>query len=118
MWITGDEDQVDGVSLEIPILPDMYGATPLDLCLGKTKKRKADELIFSDSSKNVELVESNENSAMAEVIFSYLCEYGFMHSSSLINEAIIHAIEMSLPSIGDYLDSRLKTVSHAFSSQT
>jgi len=34
MDITGDEYMENGVHFEIPILPDMYGATPLDMCLG------------------------------------------------------------------------------------
>lgn len=44
---------------------------------------------------------------MAEVIFKYVKNYGFLHSSPFINDAIIKAIEMSLPSIGDYMESRL-----------
>ena len=102
----------------MPILPDMYGSTPLDYALGKAKQRVADMLIFYSSEKNLDLVESTENVAMAEVIFSYLSEYGFMHSSSLVNEAIINAVEISLPSIGAYLDSRLIKVEHSFESKT
>ena len=34
MDITGDKYLEDGISLEIPILPDMNGANPLDICLG------------------------------------------------------------------------------------
>ena len=55
-------------------------------------------------------IEATENEAMAEVIFKNLKDYGFMHSSHLINEAIIQATKLALPSIGDYLDSRLKQV--------
>lgn len=52
-------------------------------------------------------MEAAENDAMAEVIFKYIKEYSFLHSSPFINDAIIKAIEISIPSIGDYLESRL-----------
>ena len=55
---------------------------------------------------------------MAEVIFKYIKEYGFMHSSQLINEGVIQAVKTNLPSLGDYLDSRLKKIDHGFSSNT
>lgn len=45
---------------------------------------------------------------MADVIFKYIKDYDFMHSSQLIKEGVIKAVEIALPSIGDYLDSRLK----------
>ena len=41
-----------------------------------------------------------------------------MHSSSLINEALIEAVKRSLPGIGDYFDSRLQKVDHCFTSNT
>ena len=44
---------------------------------------------------------------MADVIFMYIKNYGFMHSSQLIHEAIIKATELALPNIGGYLESRL-----------
>ena len=34
-------------------------------------------------------IEAAENEAMAEIIFFHLADYGFMHSSQLINEAVI-----------------------------
>ena len=76
-------------SFEIPILPDMYGITPLDICLGINKHRAADQNIFWRTEDSVNLVKSTENLAMAEVIFSNIKNYGIMHSSALINEAII-----------------------------
>ena len=55
---------------------------------------------------------------MADVIFKYISDYGYMHSSSIIHEAIIEATKISLPSIGDYLDSRMMRAVHCFESQT
>ena len=37
LWITGADD---GCSFEIPILPDLYGMTPLDYCLGLKQRKK------------------------------------------------------------------------------
>ena len=44
---------------------------------------------------------------MADEIFKHITAYGIMHSSQLIGDAVIKALEMALPSIGDYLESRL-----------
>lgn len=49
---------------------------------------------------------------MADLIFSYIKDYGFMHSSQLIHEAIIKATKRALPSIGDYFESRLILVDY------
>ena len=36
LWITGADD---GCIFEVPILPDIYGKTPLEICLGIDNKR-------------------------------------------------------------------------------
>ena len=96
----------------------MYGTTPLDICLGVTKFRKADLKIFRVDESAADEVQASENAAMAEVIFDHLKNYGIMHSSTLINEAIIEAVKRSLPGIGEYFDSRLQSVKHCFVSNT
>ena len=55
---------------------------------------------------------------MAEIIFEYIKDYGFMHCSHLINEAVIQATRLSLANIGAYLESRLKEVKHCFKTNT
>ena len=88
----------DSSPYEIPILPNIYGSTCIDLCLGlssghavvyakKTKTRSKDSL-----KKIINL-------AMADAIFDGIKDYGFMHSSSFIIEAVTKATKMSLPSI-------------------
>lgn len=101
----GTEEFADqgGHTFELPILPDIFGHTPLDLCMGVSTQRYFEE----DSENNFETIEAAENEAMAEVIFKYMKEYSFLHSSPFVNDAIIKAIEISIPSIGDYLESRL-----------
>lgn len=96
----------------------MYGITPLDICLGINVHRASDEKQFFRTAASVEVVQTSENTAMAEVIFSYLKSYGMMQSSSLINEAIIQAVKIGLPSVGEYLESRLMSAKHCFSSST
>ena len=110
--------QGETTKFEIPILPDMYGTTPLDICLAINKQRDADRLVFSKNEDEMNAITASENEAMAEVIFNNIKDYGFMHSSQLINEGVIQAIKLNLPSLGDYLDSRLIAVKHCFSSNT
>ena len=86
----------DSSPYEIPILPNIYGKTCIDLCLGlssvvdgvyeKNKKSKADLMAII-------------NVAMADAIFEGIKDYGFMHSSSFIFEAVTKATRMSLPNI-------------------
>ena len=45
--------------------------------------------MFNQDKNIMDEIKATENEAMAEVIFKNLKEYGFMHSSQLINEAII-----------------------------
>ena len=52
------------------------------------------------------------NYAMAEIIFMGIREYGFMHSSFQITEALIKATILPLPGVGKYLESRMKDVKH------
>ena len=44
----------EGISFEIPILPDIYGSTPLDICLEINKLREDEEdiYIFKDRSSD------------------------------------------------------------------
>ena len=71
------------------------------------KKRK-----YNYDKRNV------ENIAMAEVIFNGIKNYGFMHSSFFIVEAITTATKLGLPSIIDYFGHMLKSVEHSFTSKT
>lgn len=36
----------DGTPFEIPVLPDMYGSTPLDICLAISEHRNAEAIVF------------------------------------------------------------------------
>ena len=77
LWITGADD---GTNFEIPILPDMYGETALDVCLGITKTRKQQHNVFVQRKESVD-GSNSLNYAMAEVIFMGISQYSFMHSS-------------------------------------
>ena len=54
--MTGDDNHEEGVTLEIPILPDMYGADPIEICLMLNKKGEEDEKIFFQSDANMRLI--------------------------------------------------------------
>ena len=116
--LTGEEDySEDGVTLEIPIIPDMYGADPLEICLRLNNKRDVESAIFKTTDENMAIIMEAENIALANVIFSNLKDYGLLSCSSYIHDPIISAIEKGLSSIGEYLESRLLVTEHSFSAQ-
>ena len=84
------------VSYEIPILQDVFGNTPLDICLDITEMSEGELKLFSPSSENDVNIGENLNTAMAELIFQNIKDYGIMHSSYCLNHAIISAIEYKL----------------------
>lgn len=47
------------------------------------------------------------NLSIADLLFTLIKDYPLLHSSFLLYEAVVKAIEHELPSIGDYLDARL-----------
>ena len=55
---------------------------------------------------------------MAEVIFKGIKDYGFMHSSYQVTEALILATKVALPGVAEYLESRLQDVKHEFKINT
>ena len=114
--ITGQPDE--GYSFEIPILPDMYGSNPLEMTLAIYKQRAEDQKVFFHNENVKEIVKKTENIAMAEVIIDNIKDYGLMHSSHFINEAIIKATRLGLEPMSDYFDSCLHKVSHCFDSTT
>lgn len=75
----------DGVPLRIPLIQDQDEKTPLDLCL-------------DEASLNVNF---------GGMIFDQTKDYPLLHSSYFMNKAVIKAITLNIPGIGDYLDSRL-----------
>ena len=55
---------------------------------------------------------------MVEVIFRGIKDYGFLHSSHFITDAVIEATRQGLPSMREFLDARLKDIKHCFDSKT
>lgn len=45
--LTGDSVHEEGISIEIPVLPDFYGATPLDMCLGINNLRESELWVYT-----------------------------------------------------------------------
>ena len=83
LWITGADD---GTSFEVPILPNMYGENPLEICLGisQTNKRNLFENIFKSKPVNKGKVGDSKNLALANLILDGIKDYGFMHSSLIL----------------------------------
>lgn len=52
------------------------------------------------------------NSQLAMTIFANISNYGYLHSSCIIFPAVVEAIRIGLPNIGEYLDCRLVTSQH------
>ena len=95
----------------------MYGLNPLDYCLAlQQRKRKSldDVVIF----KQREFENKSNNMPMAEVIFYGIKQYGFMHSSQFITEAVIAATRLGLESLREYLETRMMRVDHCFPNNT
>ena len=108
LLITGAEG---GCTFEIPLMPDIYGLTALDYCLGLYSNY--DNLFVTDDRDKESLIEI-ENIAMAEVLFEGIKSYNFMHCSHFISEAVIKATSLGLDSVKAYLDSQLCTIDHSF----
>lgn len=92
----------DSSSFEIPILPNIYGATCIDLCLGRASDLGG---VYEKNNRSKADLMNIINLAMADAIFEGIKDYGFMHSSFFITEALTKATKMSLPSIFEYLEN-------------
>ena len=108
----------EGTVFEIPILPDIYGQTPLDMCLGINLRRGNERLVYLEKTMDLMTLRSATNEAMAEIIFKNINKYEYMQSSQIIHESVIKATKLGLPSIGEYLESRLIKPEHIFESST
>lgn len=74
--------------------------------------------MFESNDNNKSDLKSIVNIAMADAIFEGITDYGFMHSSNFINEAVTVSTKMALPSIFEYLESRMQPVNHCFTKKT
>ena len=63
----------DGVTFEIPVLPNMFGFNALDYCLPGAIAKPIDLDIFWTNGEalkdQLEILQSSENETLAEVIF-------------------------------------------------
>lgn len=106
-----------GCAFEVPILPDVYGKTPLDICLGLVDQKNArigKIGLYKSIKTRSEDVKASENLAMVEILFRGIKDYGFLHSSHFITDAVIEAIRLGLPALREYFDARLKNIDHFF----
>ena len=110
-WISAASNSC---SFEVPILPDESGNTALDLCVGTYKKFSKRGFIKRNQQiyKNKDVNHESENIAMAQEIFMAIKDYGLMHSSFFLNDAVIKSIELNIFSIREYLEGRFKAGSH------
>ena len=106
----------DKCPYEIPILPNIYGNTCIDLCLGLIGAQAG--IVYEPNDPLIKDFTNIINTAMADAIFEGIKNYGFMHSSFFVTEAITEAVSISLPSIFEYLDNALQSVNHSFQSKT
>lgn len=77
----------------MPILPDIYGLTPLHNCYGIEEiiERKGFNGIFKPVKTSEE---KTKNFAMGDLIFKSIADYGLMHSSFYLCEPILKAVKM------------------------
>ena len=61
---------VDECSFEFPILPDVYGKTALDYCLGIIDIPESSSIFLHKKKINMDKLHDSENKPMAEFIFT------------------------------------------------
>ena len=112
------------VKLEIPFLNDLEQKTALDICLG-VEVLKSDKLcpethklfcspreFFRESMKSKDEKQSTKNIMLADAILENIMNFGMMHSSHQIIDALIMGTALGLPSVKSYLDSRIMKAEH------
>lgn len=133
------ENVDEPVHFEIPILEDVNGRTPLDICLDvgriddqgpkvedkggyfKEKFPSTHKLLchphkfieedLKKEKKNSD-VNFSRNIMLAGIIFDNLKDYEILHSSQLIIDSIIEATRIGLPAAQGYLESRMIDYQH------
>ena len=117
-------DKVDTpVKLEIPFLNDLEQKTALDICLD-VKAQQRDSAcpeirkIFCQPRRFYDEVtkpndnESTRNIMLADAILENIMNFGLMHSSHQIIDALIVGTRLGLPSVKSYLESRIMKTEH------
>ena len=85
---------LESKALEVPILPNFYGYSCLDYCQpGDVPTHHVDYSIFQYNKDFIELLDMSENSALGELVFTKISNYGFMHSSPFVMSALMDAIK-------------------------
>ena len=50
------------------------------------------------------------NLQLAQTLFYQIHDYGYMHAGNTLVSSIIKAVDINLPGMGDYINSRMKIV--------
>jgi len=105
--------------LEVPLTPDIYGDTVLDMILNVKHNRpkslrkfyhpvpKLDKKLIAGT-----IAETTIASHYAIVVFQHLKNYEFCHSGYLLSGAIIKAVDNRIPGIFEFLEARVVTPKH------
>ena len=51
---------------------------------------------------------------MADVVFRGIQDYGLLHSSQFITDAVIEAVRIGLPSVREFFEARFRETKHCF----
>ena len=62
------------------------------MCLGINIHRCNEDIVYDKKVQKRKDLPDVTNEAMAEIIFSNILEYGYMHSSQIIHEAVLDAV--------------------------
>ena len=104
-------------TFQLPVLPDMYGRTPLDDCLEIVlKPDPLGHFVPKPDSKDDKT--DSLNLAMAEAIFDGIRGYALMHSSFFITESVIEATRLGNHAVRGYFESTFSKTKHIFTSTT
>lgn len=97
-----------GKSFEVPMLTDNLGATPIDLALGITNT--IDENSEKELAKQMQGEDFFSDLELASVFLKNIKNYSYLHQGQSIVHTIIKCIELEVPGIADFLESRYKKI--------
>ena len=60
----------------------------------------------------------SRNVAMADVLFRGIQDYGLLHSSQFITDAVIEAVRIGLPSVREFFEARFRETKHCFQTKS
>ena len=106
-------DEWKNFVIEVPIITDCYGMQPLDYAFGLLS-RKDDKTAYRylNDTRETKKIEQAENLALVQEILEQSKEYESFTNTTNMVYPIIQGIKCKLPEAFNYLDCRLRKMTH------